>query len=140
MQILSPHHEKHKIRENYNNRKNDSPRGDPWRSKKIFCRNFSNKLYIRSSCGVLITKNKKLEKILTIEKLTPQGGDPWDFGGRKNFLSKFCKQTMYSEFIWGPHHKKHKIRKNLNYRKNDPWTPKMLISQVLSFEPNWPCW
>ena len=30
MQILSPHHEKHKIGENFNNRKNDTPRGDPW--------------------------------------------------------------------------------------------------------------
>ena len=41
---------------------------------KNFCRNFANKLYIRSSYGVLITKNIKLEKISTIEKLTPQGG------------------------------------------------------------------
>ena len=32
--------------------------------EKIFCRNFANKLYIRSLYGVLITK---LEKILTIE-------------------------------------------------------------------------
>ena len=29
MQILSPHHEKHKIGENFNNRKNDPPRGGP---------------------------------------------------------------------------------------------------------------
>ena len=60
MQIMSPHHEKHKIGENFKNRKNDTPRGDPWA-----------------------------------------------IGGRKKFLSKFCKQTIYSEFIRGPHHKKH---------------------------------
>ena len=96
MQILSPHHEKHKIGENFNNRKNDTPRGTlgPAEVEKNFCRNFANKLYIRSSYGVLITKNTKLGKILTIEKMTPQGGDPW--------------------------------------------TPKMLISQVLSFEPGHP--
>ena len=101
------------------------------------------KLDIRCRYWVLITKNTKLEKILTIEKMTPQGGTLGAAEVEKNFLSKFCKQTIYSEFIWGPHHKKHKIRKNLNNRKNDPprgdpWTPKMLISQVLSFEPGHP--
>ena len=76
MQISSPHHEKHKIGENFNNRKNDTPRGTlgPAEVEKFFCRNFANKLYIRSSYGVLITKNTKLEKILTIEKMTLQRG------------------------------------------------------------------
>ena len=65
----------------------------PAEVEKNFCRNFAKKLYIRSSYGVLITKNTKLEKILTIEKMTTKGG---------------------------------------------PLDPKMVISQVLSFEPGHP--
>ena len=59
---------------------------------------------------------------------------------KKIFGSKFSKRTRYSESLSDTHHKKHKISENCNNRKNDPprgdpWTPKMLISQVLSFEP-----
>ena len=114
-----PHHEKHKSRKNFNHRKIKIPRGTLGTSEveKIFCRNFANKLYIRSSYGVLIRKNTKLEKILTIEKLTPQGGT---LGSKKLFVKIFQKKTIYSESTRGPHHKKHKIIKNCKNRKNDP--------------------
>ena len=76
MQILSPHHEKHKIGENFNNRKNDTPRGDPWAcgGRKKFLSKFCKQTIYSEFIWVLITKNTKLEKILTIEKMTPQGG------------------------------------------------------------------
>ena len=59
--------------------------------EKIFCRNFANKLSIRSLYGVLISKNTKLEKILTIEKLTPQGG------------KKFSVTIFKTNYIFGVH-------------------------------------
>ena len=64
----------------------------PSEGENVF--NFCKHLYIRSPYGVLITKNTKLEKISTFEKMTPKG---------------------------------------------DPWTTKMLVSQLQSFEPNRPC-
>ena len=113
------------------------------RSEKNFGRNFANYLYIRSRYWVLITKNAKLYKIQTIKKLTPQGGTLGASEVEKSFWTKFSTGTRYSESLCDTHHKKHKISENCNNRKNDPprgdpWTPKMLISQVLSFEPGHP--
>ena len=39
----------------------------------MFCGDFENKLYIRCAYGVPISNNAKLEKISTIEKMTPLG-------------------------------------------------------------------
>ena len=79
MQISGPVHEKHKIRENFNNRKNETPRGDPWAlgGRKNFLSKFCKLTIYSESIWVLISKNTKFEKILTIGKMTPQGG-PWD--------------------------------------------------------------
>ena len=80
---MGPHDEKHISRKYFDNRKSNIPKG-PWGlggRKKIFCQNVQNKLDIRSPQGVLITKNTKVEKILSIEKLTSQGGT---LGGRKD--------------------------------------------------------
>ena len=98
----------------------------------------------RTPYRVLITKNTKLGKILTIEKMPPQAGTLGPSEVEKILLSKFSKLTKYSESIWGPHHEKHKIPENFNQRKKtpqgggDPGTPKMIISQLLSFEQNHP--
>ena len=95
---------KHKIRKNLNNRKNDTPR-DSWGTlgpaevEKIFCRNFANKLYIRSSYGVLITKNTKLEKNLNNRKNDTPRGDPGACGGRK----KFFVEILQTNYIFGVH-------------------------------------
>ena len=66
--------------------------------EKIFCRNFANKLDIRSSYGVLITKNTYLEKMLTIEKLTPQGGT---LGPSE--VEKFFVEILQTNYIFGVH-------------------------------------
>ena len=55
-------------------------------------------------------------------KLQPSKNDPpprGTFGGRKGFLSEFCKLTKYSESIWGAHHEKHKSIENFNHGKNE---------------------
>ena len=76
-------------------------------------------------------KHTKLEKILTIEKMIPQG-DPLAVGRRKNFFV----EILQTNYIFGVHrHEKLKSRENFNYRKNDtpkrgPLNPKMLISQL----------
>ena len=63
----------------------------------------------------------------------------------RQLLSIFVEFLLTnSEPIWGPHHEKHNIRENFNHRKNDPppkgdpWTPKILISQLESFEQSHP--
>ena len=66
--------------------------------EKHFCLNFASKLYIRSSYEVLITKNTKLEKMLTIEKLTPQGGT---LGLRRS--KKFFVEILQTNYIFGVH-------------------------------------
>ena len=80
MQISGPHYEKHKIRENFYDR-----------------------------------------------KMTNKGG-PWGLRRSKNFLSKFCTLTIYSESIRD--HKKHKIRENFN---NDNFSTIVLKAQPPMF-------
>ena len=48
--------------------------------------------------------------------MTPQGG-PSEV---EKFLSKFCKLTIYSESILGPHHEKRKLEKISTFEKNYP--------------------
>ena len=113
-------------------------------SRKVFCQNFANKLDNSESIWGPHHKKHQIRKKFNDRKIDTPRGDPWASEVEKKFLENFLKQTIYSESIWGPHHKKHQIRKNFNDRKidtprGDPCTPKLLISQLSCFEPNYPC-
>ena len=101
MQIWSPHHEKHTKLEKIVTIEKMIPQGGtlgPSKVEKNFCRNFANKLYIRSSYGVLITKKHKIRKNLNDRKIdTPRG----PLGVRRS--KKFFVEILRTNYIFGVH-------------------------------------
>ena len=98
---MGPHDKKHISKKYFDHRKSNIPKG-PWGlgDRKIFCQNFQNKLDIRSPQGVLITKNTKVEKILSIEKLKSQGGTLGTSEVEKNFCRNFANK-LYIRSLYG---------------------------------------
>ena len=96
---MGPHYKKHISKKYFDHRKSNIPKG-PWGlgGRTIFCQNFQNKLDIRNPQGILITKNTKVEKILSIEKLTPQGRTLGTSEVEKIFV-----EILQTNYIFGVH-------------------------------------
>ena len=102
--------------------------------RKIFCQNFQNKLDIRSPQEVLITKNTKVEKILSTEKLKSQGGTLGPLEVEKFFFVKILQTNyIFGVHIWSSSEKNKKLEKISTIEKLTPQGGTRGASEVETF-------